>query len=242
VFEIGENLRQARERQGLELADVEDATRIGSPYLAALEQERFERLPAPAYARAFLRGYAGFLGLDATPFLDEFDARFGEPEPPPPPPPRRLPRLPTRAGVWVAILGAAAVAVVLTILAFGFPGGQRRATSQRPPATSPSRPPAPARAVTHPHSRPPARKAPTLVLTAARGDCWLSVHAGSPSGPLLYEGILPSGRSLWFARNILWIRMGDPSSLTARLDGVPVTNLPAQTGNVLVTRTGIHPQ
>jgi cytoskeletal protein RodZ len=37
MFEIGEQLRQARTRQGLELSDVEAATRIGSRYLAALE-------------------------------------------------------------------------------------------------------------------------------------------------------------------------------------------------------------
>jgi len=73
VFEIGESLcRAARVRQGLELGDVERATRIGTRFLAALEEERFDRLPAPAYARTFLCGYADFLGLDAKQFVDEF--------------------------------------------------------------------------------------------------------------------------------------------------------------------------
>jgi cytoskeleton protein RodZ len=46
VFEIGNSLREARQRQGLELARVEDATKIRGKYLQALEDERFEVLPA----------------------------------------------------------------------------------------------------------------------------------------------------------------------------------------------------
>jgi cytoskeletal protein RodZ len=44
-------------------------------YLRALEEERFEQLPAGAYRRTFLRGYANFLGLDADGFVDEYAAR-----------------------------------------------------------------------------------------------------------------------------------------------------------------------
>jgi len=65
VFAIGAGLREARERQGLSLEQAAEATRIAARHLRALEEERFERLPEPVYARGFLREYAGFLGLDA---------------------------------------------------------------------------------------------------------------------------------------------------------------------------------
>src|SRR2546430_6317724 len=46
VVEIGSALRTARERLGLGLAEVERETHIRGRYLAALEDERFELLPA----------------------------------------------------------------------------------------------------------------------------------------------------------------------------------------------------
>jgi len=50
VFEIGSRLREARERHGLELADVERETRIRARWLRALEEERFDLLPDRAAA------------------------------------------------------------------------------------------------------------------------------------------------------------------------------------------------
>jgi hypothetical protein len=54
VFEIGNSLREARVRQGLDLTDVERATKIRPKYLRALEDEQFEILPAQTYVKGFL--------------------------------------------------------------------------------------------------------------------------------------------------------------------------------------------
>ena len=51
-------------------------TKIRSSYLVALEEEDFERLPGPTYARGFLRSYSEFLELDAQLLIDEFSERF----------------------------------------------------------------------------------------------------------------------------------------------------------------------
>jgi hypothetical protein len=77
-----------------------------------------------------------------------------------------------------------------------------------------------------------------LVLTATRGDCWLSVRKGSR---LLYEGMLLDGESLRFVSKRLWVRMGAPWNLKASLNGRTVTGLPADTANVSITRTGLRP-
>ena len=95
LFEIGSTLREARMRQGLELRDAERATRIRARYLAALEEERFDQLPAEAYAKGFLRTYADFLGLDADLFVAELNSRFEASRPPPPPSPSGGLSLPT---------------------------------------------------------------------------------------------------------------------------------------------------
>jgi flagellar biosynthesis protein FlhG len=60
----GELLRKVRESQGLELADIAAKTRIARAYLQAIEDERFELLPAVVYARGFVGELAKQLHLD----------------------------------------------------------------------------------------------------------------------------------------------------------------------------------
>lgn len=61
---LGETLRRARLSKNVTFEDAERVTRIRREYLEALEHEDFNKLPAPVYARGFLRSYAGYLGLD----------------------------------------------------------------------------------------------------------------------------------------------------------------------------------
>lgn len=68
--EMGERLRMAREGLALSLAEAERDTRINRVYLEALEGGRFEALPAPIYARGFMRSYARYLGLDPEEALE----------------------------------------------------------------------------------------------------------------------------------------------------------------------------
>jgi hypothetical protein len=70
--QIGQALRKARTEQGIELSDVEPVTYIRIKFLRAMEEDRWEELPAPAYARGFLSTYARFLGLDDQALLDEY--------------------------------------------------------------------------------------------------------------------------------------------------------------------------
>ncbi|MDH3225582.1 MAG: helix-turn-helix domain-containing protein [Thermoleophilia bacterium] len=78
---IGTALREARERQQLTLAECVERTRIRRKYLEALENEEFQTLPEPAYARGFLRTYATSLGIDPQRLIDAYDDAV-EPEEP----------------------------------------------------------------------------------------------------------------------------------------------------------------
>lgn len=66
---IGESLRNARVVRGLTIEQAAQDTRISARFLEALESEQFDALPAPVYVRGFLRSYANYLRLDATPLL-----------------------------------------------------------------------------------------------------------------------------------------------------------------------------
>jgi cytoskeleton protein RodZ len=236
VFEVGSSLRRARERQGLTLAEAERATRISPRYLRALEEERFADLPGDAYARSFLREYADFLGLEAQPFMDEFDARFATREEP-----AIAPRgLPARnsLGRYVGIALAALALAGLAVWALGARDGEQTATEMptfgvAATTTAVVRPPA-----TH-RPKPRPAKSVSLVLTAAHGRCWLSVHRDTAAGPTMWEGTLEQGSTVRFHGRRLWLRIGWPPALDASLDGHSVA-LPPRTASVLVTAGGLR--
>jgi cytoskeleton protein RodZ len=80
MADIGSTLRETRIRKKIDITTVEDATKIRAKYLRAIENEEWSVLPGPTYVKTFLRTYAQYLGLDAHLLVDEFAARFEEPE------------------------------------------------------------------------------------------------------------------------------------------------------------------
>jgi len=77
---IGEQLRQAREARGLSIREVEQATRIRQVFVLALEEDRLQDLPDPAYVRGFVRNYARFVGLDPEPLAKAYAQQIGAQE------------------------------------------------------------------------------------------------------------------------------------------------------------------
>ena len=120
---IGDRLREARMRQGLDLSEVETATEIRAKYLRAMENDEFSMLPGSTYVKSFLRTYAEYLGLDAQLLVEEFRAQHeprGEGEIASFAPPGSRPRAPRERrgyGDGMAIgPGVLAVGLVLLVL------------------------------------------------------------------------------------------------------------------------------
>jgi cytoskeleton protein RodZ len=76
---IGVYLRRVREQNGYTLEQMKQVTNIHLEYLQAIENEQFELLPSPFYAKAFLRTYAKSLGVDARPLLERFERQVQSP-------------------------------------------------------------------------------------------------------------------------------------------------------------------
>jgi flagellar biosynthesis protein FlhG len=62
----GALLRAVRESQGIDVRDISQRTKIGRPYVMAIEADDFGSLPAPVYVRGFVTEVAKFLRLDAA--------------------------------------------------------------------------------------------------------------------------------------------------------------------------------
>ena len=246
MFEIGNSLREARHRQQLDLTDVEQATKIRSRYLRALEEEAFDVLPAQTYVKGFLRTYADWLGLDGQLYVDEYNSRFGtDDEPREPVVARRTAgvqqrhaRL-ARRGVLIA-LGAIAVLSALVIAAFKFSGGGDQAGI---PNLGPNT------TTTGASHKQKKKEKPTRVVRpakvkffvlAANGSSWMDVRNYSSNGRTLFTGTVDKGQSHGWTARRLWINFGSPSNVKVVVNHrvVPIPGGGASVA-VLLTPTGI---
>ncbi|HTH51539.1 MAG TPA: helix-turn-helix domain-containing protein [Pyrinomonadaceae bacterium] len=77
---LGEKLRQAREDEGLTLADVAEQTRISSLYLEAIENDDYKILPGGIFNKGFIKSYAKFVGIDEQEALMDYQANLARTE------------------------------------------------------------------------------------------------------------------------------------------------------------------
>lgn len=241
MFEIGNSLHEARLRQGLDFTEIEQQTKIRGKYLKALEDEKFELLPAPTYVKGFLRNYADALGLEGQLYVDEYNSRFVTGDEDVPLRPRDYQRRPPSSPVHrfeargvLLTVGAIGIVFALVIAAwkFGSSDDERLPVNASPKAAAKAH-----------RQRPVVR----LVLTATNGDSWLLVRAGSATGATLHEGTLQQGKQLAFIRKPflyrkLWVAVGRPGNVVALVNG-RVRLIPNSRGRpeqVVVTPTSIR--
>lgn len=77
---VGAELTRAREALGLSIADVAQQLKFAPRQIEALEQERFDRLPAGTFVRGMLRAYARMLKLDSGAVVARVAARLAAPD------------------------------------------------------------------------------------------------------------------------------------------------------------------
>jgi cytoskeleton protein RodZ len=210
VFEIGNSLREARLRRGVDFAQAELATKIRGKYLRALEDEQFAMLPAETYVKGFLRTYAEYLGLDGQLYVDEFNSRFvaGEDRDARPRrstarPQRRNRRVETN--VVLVALAAIAVLTIVVISAWNSSGG------------SPQKPPKAGKPAAHAKQRGPV---PLLTVVAKRGSTHVTARKDNASGDVAYDGTIQKGDAPVAIRGKkLWVQIDSPENLRIIVHG-----------------------
>ncbi len=71
---FGQYLRSQRELRQISLEEVAAGTKIGIHLLRALEEERWESLPAEVFVKGFIKSYAEYIGLDPEDTLLRYEA------------------------------------------------------------------------------------------------------------------------------------------------------------------------
>jgi helix-turn-helix protein/uncharacterized protein DUF4115 len=229
VFDIGSSLREARVRQELDFAVLEERTKIRPKYLRALEDEQFDILPAPTYVKGFLRSYAEALGLDGQPFVDEYNSRFAVGDDEVVVRTRRMPvqqrhNRPVRES-RIAVVAVVAITVVtaLIIAAWKFGGPEPEKVPGLDPAGQ-------TKAAVGPNAR-----IVNLVVRAVAGDSWMEVRPARITRDPLYSGTLEQGQKKTFTGRGLRLALRKPENVLVRVNGNRV-ELPAGTSFVVTAR------
>lgn len=81
---VGSLLKSTRLKKGISLQEVSQKTYIKLHYLQALEDDRFDILPAPVYTSGYIRQYAKLLGLEGNTLVQRYHQQASSPVSPPP--------------------------------------------------------------------------------------------------------------------------------------------------------------
>ena len=222
MFEIGNSLREARERQGLGYPEIELATKIRAKYIRALEEEDFTSIPGDAYIRGFLRTYAEYLGLDGDVYVDEYASRFitsWRDELPPRPERRRIrtrERRLERRAVLLVLAGIVLVAV-LVFAAWQIPG-----SSTHVPGLGKKQ---------HRHSAATSQ----LVLHGVGRGTYVEVRRSRASGKVDLQATVEPGQTDRLPGSRFYLLVRTPAGLRVTLDGRAVALPAVHNLRVLVT-------
>ncbi len=218
---IGVNLKQARQLQGLTLADIEAVTKISSRYLDAIESENLDILPGVLFTRNFVRQYAMAVGLDPEPLLQELPKMDQASAPLPVAPSlARSPRWESRerslatTAAWLVILTASCFATwsYLSRIPAVKTAPAQITRVEPPPAKTPEPAPAPA-----PEPAAAVPVSAVLVVITAHETTWISLVADGKSA---FAGTLEPNQSKEIsAAEQVKLVAGNAAGVTVSLNG-----------------------
>ena len=226
----GEKLREAREAQGLSLAEIAARTRIPLRQLEAIENSDYGQLPSITYAVGFAKAYARAVGADEVAIarevrgINETSVRRTEYEAYEINDPARVPSR------GVAMFGVVVALLLLIGAGVWYGTNWFRGQDNAPPLVVPSDAPPPVAEATA-----PAPVTGQVVLTA-NDDVWLRIYEpdGTPNGKTLFENTLKPGDHFDIpadAKNPM-INVGRPDKLQVTVNGSAVPAL--GTGKVAI--------
>jgi transcriptional regulator with XRE-family HTH domain len=234
VIRAGQRLQQARLNKGWSVVEAAERIRVKPEFIAALEAMNVKLLPGKAFAIAYLRSYAGLLGLPVEELVDQFRRECALTREDATPQIHDPVSKPARERPWVLALAPA-------ILAAGFIGWRALIVN------SPQQAAAPVTEVAAPAqpAGPIAPEAPVdedafglsaqRVEVRALKDAKIEVRASN--GTVFYEGVLPTGRALYPDSGAGWtLHAQDGAAFEVFLNGQSVGTLGAANAPVLGRR------
>jgi cytoskeletal protein RodZ len=256
---VGTRLKEAREKKGYSLDDINARTRINSKNLVAIETDEVRNISSPFFYRSFVRQYAETVGLEFVTLASGVESLAGimrQPDLPGQGEHQIVRAAPLQARVkrdWSWVMPAA---VLLSVVALGS-GGFTYLKTYKPallqysvvsslfstpveakpaPTESPDSPP-PVVASELPKVQPPEPDKIRLEL-AATERTWLSVSA---DGKTAYTGILePAETKVLEGQDSARLRTGNAGGVSIVFNGKPIGTIGprGKTRTVIFSKTG----
>lgn len=222
---LGTYLRELRTTRGLSLEELARTTRVGQNHLRALESDAFDELPAPVFAKGFIRAYCLALGVPPDEALSRYHElavpALSRAAPPPAFRPEATGRWPVLVSfILLIVLGLALF--LLNVVREGraprpAPGG-RAGVSVRAEGTA-GVPASPVKA-------PPPKGAPSRLVARTTEPTWVRVE--TDDGKVVQE-LLPAGaRREWVSGKRFILTIGNAGGITLELNGEPIPPLGAR--------------
>jgi len=217
---FGTWLRRQREAREISLREIAERTKISMRYLQAMEEDRFEVLPAPVFAKGFLREYARYVGLSPDDVVNHYlsvqqpqasveggDSR-GER--------RALGSWPQWLPLVLGIALLLGLAALLALLSDRWRQHRAGAAEQRPPIVAPPAtpvPPAPA--------VPAAPPSAALEVTVDfNQECWVEavVDGGSRRAEMREQG---ESMQIEAKQSVVFTKLGNAAAVDLQVNGYP---------------------
>lgn len=240
---FGDWLRRQREMREISLRDIADRTKISLRYLQAMEDDRFDLLPAPIFAKGFLREYARYVGLSPDEVVNHYlsvqqqgapqddgtkegvkkDSTLAGQRPSRPKPVRNW-----TYGLFLLLAVLALIGLVAALYWYAENRRDDPAADVTPPPMA--APPAPeAVAVAAPVATPERPKAPLEVNIDFTSACWVEVMA---DGKRVLAQEMAQGESLPIEaqESVVLTTLGDAGAAEIQVNGLsfPLNGKPGE--------------
>lgn len=237
---FGDWLRRQREMREISLRDIADRTKISLRYLEAMEADRFDLLPAPIFAKGFLREYARYVGLSPDEVVNHYlsvqqpgaaeeegvkkDSTLAGQRP-------NRPK-PVRNWTYGLFLTAAVLVLIGLVAALAWFVERRRddpaADVTPPPIAAPA--PAPVQ-VAEPLATPEKPKAPLEVTLDFTAACWIEAMADGKR-VVAQEYAQSESLTVDAQQSVVLVTVGDAAAAEIQVNGLPFS-LNGERGEVM---------
>ncbi len=222
---FGSWLRRQREMREISLRDIADRTKISLRYLQAMEDDRFDLLPAPIFAKGFLREYARYVGLSPDEVVNHW-LSVQQPEEMEETKHELRRRDKSRRpnwtwGLFLLLAGALLLALVAVFSYFSEKRRDDPARQQAPPPMAV--PPGAATPSVIPPPPPEPPKAPLEVTLDFSGSCWVDVVKDDDNKTRISE-LREQGESLQLEarESIVFLKLGNAGAVDIQVNGYPL--------------------